>query len=66
MRASTEPSGTFFSESRRRRSPFIRLSSPYVYAILVTALATMQGAPFWFDILKKIVNIRGTGPSPAE
>lgn len=34
--------------------------------ILFTALATMQGAPFWFDMLKKLVNIRGTGANPAE
>jgi len=34
--------------------------------ILISALAAMQGAPFWFDILKKLVNIRGTGSNPAE
>lgn len=34
--------------------------------LLVTGLAVSQGAPFWFDILKKIVNIRFTGLNPAE
>jgi hypothetical protein len=34
--------------------------------ILFTALAAMQGAPFWFDMLKRAVNLRGTGPNPAE
>ena len=34
--------------------------------ILITAGATAQGAPFWFDMLKKFVNLRGTGPNPAE
>jgi hypothetical protein len=34
--------------------------------IFLTALAAMQGAPFWFDMLKRVVNIRGTGPNPAE
>ena len=34
--------------------------------ILFTAGATAQGAPFWFDVLKKFVNIRSTGPNPAE
>lgn len=29
---------------------------------LVTALAISLGAPFWFDLLKKIVNIRSSGP----
>jgi len=32
----------------------------------ITSLATAQGAPFWFDILKKLVNIRSTGSTPAE
>lgn len=34
--------------------------------IFITALAAMQGAPFWFDMLKRVVNIRATGPNPAE
>jgi len=32
----------------------------------VTALAGMLGAPFWFDTLQKIINIRNTGPKPAS
>lgn len=34
--------------------------------IFITALAARQGAPFWFDILKRVVNLRGTGANPAE
>jgi hypothetical protein len=34
--------------------------------IAITALAARQGAPFWFDILKRVVNLRGTGANPAE
>lgn len=34
--------------------------------IALTALAAAQGAPFWFDILKRVVNLRGTGANPAE
>lgn len=34
--------------------------------IFLTALAARQGAPFWFDILKRTVNLRGTGANPAE
>lgn len=34
--------------------------------IFLTALAARQGAPFWFDILKKTVNLRGTGANPVE
>lgn len=31
---------------------------------IVTALAVSLGAPFWFDLLKKIVNIRSSGNQP--
>ena len=34
--------------------------------VLMTGLAAAQGAPFWFDILGKLVNVRGTGANPAE
>jgi hypothetical protein len=34
--------------------------------IFITALAARQGAPFWFDIIKRVVNLRGTGANPAE
>jgi hypothetical protein len=37
-----------------------------VLGIFLTALAARQGAPFWFDILKRVVNLRGTGANPAE
>jgi hypothetical protein len=31
--------------------------------LLVTGLAVMLGAPFWFDLLSKVVNLRATGRS---
>jgi hypothetical protein len=34
--------------------------------IILSAGAAAQGAPFWFDILKKLVNIRGSGANPDE
>jgi len=34
--------------------------------IIITAVAARQGAPFWFDMLKRLVNLRGTGANPAE
>jgi len=37
-----------------------------VLGIFLTALAARQGAPFWFDVLKRVVNLRGTGANPAE
>lgn len=33
--------------------------------LLLTAAALMVGAPFWFDLLSKFVNLRGTGDKPA-
>ena len=37
-----------------------------ILGIIFSAAAAAQGAPFWFDILKKIVNIRGSGANPDE
>ncbi len=33
---------------------------------LVTASATLFGAPFWFDLLQKLVRLRGTGNKPGS
>jgi hypothetical protein len=33
---------------------------------IVTILATLFGAPFWFDTLQRFVQIRGTGPEPGS
>lgn len=33
---------------------------------LVTASATLFGAPFWFDVLQKFVRLRGTGNKPGD
>lgn len=35
-----------------------------VLGYLVTALAISMGAPFWFDLLRKIVNVRSSGAKP--
>jgi len=38
------------------------LLSPVKFAgLLLTAIAVSLGAPFWFDLLNKIINIRATG-----
>ncbi len=34
--------------------------------LLLTGAAAAQGAPFWFDILKKFINVRGTGLKPED
>ena len=32
--------------------------------ILLTTLALLLGAPFWFDMLQKVINIRNSGKKP--
>jgi hypothetical protein len=34
--------------------------------LLITIAAVSLGAPFWFDMLTRFVNIRGAGNKPAE
>jgi len=33
---------------------------------LITAVSVLFGAPFWFDLLQRLVNLRGTGEKPEE
>jgi hypothetical protein len=33
---------------------------------LITALASLFGAPFWFDALQRVTRLKGAGPSPDE
>jgi hypothetical protein len=37
-----------------------------ILGIFLSGLAARQGAPYWFDILKRLINVRGTGANPAE
>ncbi|NTS41916.1 hypothetical protein HRG84_13450 [Flavisolibacter sp. BT320] len=41
-------------------------STNRVFGWLVTTLAIIIGAPFWFDVLNKLVNLRTTGPKPSQ
>lgn len=43
----------------------LRLIFAKITGLLATILAIMMGAPFWFDMLNKISNLRGTGAKPA-
>ena len=36
-----------------------------ITGLLATILAIMMGAPFWFDLLNKVSNLRSTGAKPA-
>jgi hypothetical protein len=42
--------------------PFLIMIGGWVIA----AIATLFGAPFWFDTLQQIIRLKGAGPSPAE
>jgi beta-lactamase superfamily II metal-dependent hydrolase len=37
-----------------------------IFGLLLTIAAITVGAPFWFDLLKRIVGIRSSGPPPEE
>lgn len=41
-------------------------SATKLFGIFITGFAAMQGASFWFDPLKRVVNLRATGPNPVE
>ena len=37
-----------------------------IIGLLLTALALSLGAPFWFDMLNKVINVRNAGRAPDE
>jgi len=44
-----------------------RAHDPMFYAgLLLTAIAVSLGAPFWFDLLNKFINLRAAGKRPAD
>ena len=47
------------AETRHFGGAILRLETT-----LLTAFAVSQGAPFWFDTLNRLVNIRSTGDPP--
>jgi len=53
------PIGQYFSESL----PLLGWLSAIV-GWLIAASATLFGAPFWFDLLQRVVRLKGSGPAP--
>jgi hypothetical protein len=45
---------------------FVRLLQKHVLGWILTILAVSIGAPFWFDMLNKFMNIRNAGRAPDE
>jgi hypothetical protein len=37
-----------------------------IFGILITVFAVSLGAPFWFDLLNKLVNLRAAGKTPKK
>jgi hypothetical protein len=37
-----------------------------LFGWLITAAGTVFGAPFWFDMLQRVVRLKSSGPSPKE
>lgn len=43
---------------------YVKAAKGHAFGWLATIMAITLGAPFWFDLLNKIANIRGTGLKP--
>ena len=56
--------GNVFYNTQGKFSGWILLSK--IVGWLATILAIMMGAPFWFDVLNKISNVRSAGKKPEE
>jgi hypothetical protein len=62
-------SGHFFEVVQNKKTIPIWKSEIFLTACfgwLITAIATLFGAPFWFDILQGAIRLKGSGPSPSE
>lgn len=54
------PAGAFLS------SALLPVAATHTFGWLLTIIAISLGAAFWFDTLSRFVNIRGSGPAPAN
>jgi hypothetical protein len=55
------PAGLDEAANQLFRASFLQT----LVGILVTGIAAAQGAPFWFDLLSKMINMRSSGAPPA-
>jgi len=49
----------FVGDRAHPRNPLVA-----ILGWLITAVAVSLGAPFWFDMLKNVINLRNAGPKP--
>ena len=63
-------SGRLFEVSNTHGDPtYVWFSQTFGQSLvgwLITAFATLFGAPFWFDALQSIIRLKGAGPSPDD
>ncbi len=64
--ASTPPIGWLSSDPERGLPEGTGAWFLKVFGILISSLAITLGAPFWFDILNKLVNVRLAGEKPPD
>jgi hypothetical protein len=55
------PVSSVFQNFGAVASWLLRWSLVHLFGWILTGMALMLGAPFWFDQLKKLVNIRSSG-----
>lgn len=63
------PNGLFTKASNKDQQVQGAITGDYGEAVvgwLITAIATLFGAPFWFDALQSVIRLKGAGPSPKE
>ncbi|MEH2313192.1 MAG: hypothetical protein V7K35_17725 [Nostoc sp.] len=53
-------------DTKQQNSVYISIWQGFklIFGWIVSGLAIAMGAPFWFDILNKVINVRNTGPKP--
>ena len=64
---SLEPFATLFGYSDNpgfNTAGFAGWALVKLIGMVITVFAILLGAPFWFDVLGKVANIRGAGPKP--
>jgi hypothetical protein len=67
--AQTLPLGWADSSYLYQKDQKTLAAGPVALAVLgwvITALASLFGAPFWFDTLQQVIRLKGAGPSPDE
>ena len=59
------PIGPDYEFTDIKNSQIVDVIKKHIVGWFATFFAILLGAPFWFDMLNKIGNLRGTGPKPA-